>query len=42
MGGGHYTAYAKNGEQWFVFNDSSVGKAGTRDVVTSGAYLLFY
>lgn len=24
LGGGHYTAYAKNGERWYSFNDSSV------------------
>jgi ubiquitin carboxyl-terminal hydrolase 4/11/15 len=26
MGGGHYTAYAKNGGSWYDYNDSSVYK----------------
>jgi ubiquitin carboxyl-terminal hydrolase 4/11/15 len=26
MGGGHYTAYAKNKDIWYDFNDSSVHK----------------
>lgn len=41
--GGHYTASCKNfmNEEWFYFNDSSVGKCGDR-VVSSAAYVLFY
>ena len=42
--GGHYTAYGFNSYQkkWYNFNDSSVSHADEGDVVTSGAYLLFY
>ncbi|PWY74367.1 UCH-domain-containing protein [Aspergillus heteromorphus CBS 117.55] len=45
LGGGHYTAYAKNfmSGQWNEYNDSSVSKAiDPEAVVTSSAYLLFY
>ncbi|TPX34231.1 hypothetical protein SmJEL517_g03085 [Synchytrium microbalum] len=44
MGGGHYTAYAKNSidGQWYNFDDSSVSKANEDNVVSSAAYLLFY
>jgi len=42
LDGGHYTAYAKNNNNWHCFNDSSVSNANPREVVTSGAYMLFY
>jgi len=47
LGGGHYTAYAKNAEneQWYSFNDSSVGRVDgdpSNTVVSPGAYVLFY
>ena len=42
MGGGHYTAYAKNGEKWYDFNDSSVHGISESSIVGSGAYILFY
>ncbi|PYH94626.1 UCH-domain-containing protein [Aspergillus ellipticus CBS 707.79] len=45
LGGGHYTAYAKNfiSGQWNEYNDSSVSKPiDPQSVVTSSAYLLFY
>ncbi|PLN81832.1 ubiquitin carbon terminal hydrolase [Aspergillus taichungensis] len=45
LGGGHYTAYAKNfmTGQWNEYNDSSVSRAlDPQNVVTSSAYLLFY
>lgn len=34
LGGGHYTAYAKNPvyDKWFEFDDSSVSKFNSRDV----------
>ncbi|KIW35381.1 uncharacterized protein PV07_02079 [Cladophialophora immunda] len=45
LGGGHYTAYAKNfyNNSWYEYNDSHVSsKTDPRSVVTSAAYLLFY
>ncbi|KAL2141134.1 hypothetical protein VTI28DRAFT_2759 [Corynascus sepedonium] len=45
LGGGHYTAFAKNfvDGEWYEYNDSSVSKQNdTSRVVTSAAYLLFY
>jgi ubiquitin carboxyl-terminal hydrolase 4/11/15 len=45
LGGGHYTAYAKNffNNGWYEYNDSHVSsKTDPRAVVTSAAYLLFY
>ncbi|CAD8146174.1 unnamed protein product [Paramecium pentaurelia] len=43
MGGGHYTAYAKNPmyNAWFDFNDSQV-KELRSNPVTDAAYVLFY
>jgi len=44
LGGGHYTAYAKNfiDGKWYSFNDSHVSSANVGNIKTSGAYLLFY
>ena len=42
LGGGHYTAYCKNENQWYNFNDSSVSPCNESDVVSSSAYVLFY
>jgi hypothetical protein len=44
LGGGHYTAYAKNylEQKWYTFNDSSVYPVGDENIVTSSAYVLFY
>lgn len=44
LSGGHYTAYAKNKERWFSFNDSSVSSVSESQVTSrsSGAYILFY
>lgn len=38
--GGHYTAYVRRGERWFVCNDSNVSEA--KNVRKENAYLLFY
>lgn len=42
LGGGHYTAYAKNGTQWYDFNDSSVREVSKQSIQGSSAYILFY
>lgn len=44
LGGGHYTAYAKNNidKNWYLFDDHSVHKATISDVVSSCAYVLMY
>ncbi|KAI1338019.1 hypothetical protein F5Y15DRAFT_407897 [Xylariaceae sp. FL0016] len=44
LGGGHYTAFAKNfvDDQWYSFNDSSVSKTSPERIVDTSAYLLFY
>ncbi|KAG0273876.1 CSN-associated deubiquitinating enzyme Ubp12 [Linnemannia exigua] len=46
LGGGHYTAYAKNErtEQWYNFDDSHVSPVGNNveSIKSSSAYLLFY
>ncbi|KAI5924835.1 hypothetical protein F4810DRAFT_96440 [Camillea tinctor] len=44
LGGGHYTAYAKNfvDDQWYSYNDSVVSKTSSDRIVDASAYLLFY
>uniref|UniRef100_A0A4W5KBA3 Ubiquitin carboxyl-terminal hydrolase n=1 Tax=Hucho hucho TaxID=62062 RepID=A0A4W5KBA3_9TELE len=44
MGGGHYTAYAKNkdDDKWYNFDDSSVSPANKDQIVSKAAYVLFY
>ena len=42
LGGGHYTAYAKNNEKWYDFNDSSVNSASSSSIISNRAYMLFY
>lgn len=44
LGGGHYTAYAKNSSdnQWYYFDDSSVTPADPEQAISGAAYLLFY
>ncbi|KAG0199659.1 CSN-associated deubiquitinating enzyme Ubp12 [Mortierella sp. GBA30] len=45
LGGGHYTAYAKNEKlgRWFNFDDSHVSPVGDEESIkSSSAYLLFY
>jgi len=44
MGGGHYTAYAKNhfNQKWYDYNDQHVTYASLKDIVTEAAYVLFY
>ncbi|XP_051544644.1 ubiquitin carboxyl-terminal hydrolase 15-like isoform X3 [Myxocyprinus asiaticus] len=44
MGGGHYTAFAKNKEdnKWYNFDDSSVSAVNEDQIVSKAAYVLFY
>jgi hypothetical protein len=44
VGGGHYTAYAKNfaTNKWYNFDDSSVSEVNEANVVTAAGYVLFY
>ncbi|KAI5310168.1 hypothetical protein KEM55_000955 [Ascosphaera atra] len=39
---GHYYAYCRQGEQWFLFNDDKVLQVSVADVLNANAYLLFY
>jgi ubiquitin carboxyl-terminal hydrolase 22/27/51 len=39
---GHYYAYCRQGDQWFLFNDDQVTTATEADVLSADAYLLFY
>ena len=40
--GGHYTSVCKKDKVWFKFDDESVDKISTSDIVNSYAYILFY
>ncbi|CAM9508555.1 unnamed protein product, partial [Heterosigma akashiwo] len=44
LGGGHYTAYARNEEtgKWYDFDDSHVEEIDESRVVTAAGYVLFY
>ncbi|GAA5855168.1 hypothetical protein JCM9279_007576 [Rhodotorula babjevae] len=44
LGGGHYTAFAKNHEngRWYDFDDSRVSEISPERIKSSAAYLLFY
>jgi len=43
LGGGHYTAYAKNNGKWCYFDDCRVTEdVDENDVVSSAAYVLYY
>lgn len=44
LGGGHYTAMAKNriSKKWYLFNDCSLSQIDEIDVQSSAAYMLFY
>ena len=44
LGGGHYTAYAKNclDNKWYYFDDSRVSPAEPERSIAGSAYLLFY
>jgi ubiquitin carboxyl-terminal hydrolase 8 len=40
--GGHYTAFIKNNDKWFHFNDTQVKEINITEVITPKAYCLFY
>ncbi|XP_049622696.1 ubiquitin carboxyl-terminal hydrolase 15-like [Suncus etruscus] len=44
IGGGHYTAFAKNKDdgKWYYFDDTNVSTASEDKIVSKAAYLLFY
>jgi ubiquitin carboxyl-terminal hydrolase 4/11/15 len=44
LGGGHYTAKAKNPRNgvWYSFNDSYACETTAAEAITSQAYVLFY
>jgi ubiquitin C-terminal hydrolase len=44
LNGGHYTAFCYNAlaGKWYDFNDSAVSSASLDEIVSNGAYLLFY
>jgi ubiquitin carboxyl-terminal hydrolase 22/27/51 len=39
---GHYVNYAREGNDWFLFDDSKVVLASEAEVLAAEAYLLFY
>lgn len=41
---GHYTAYAKNGEKWYLFDDTRCVEVSEERVLNDrgSAYMLFY
>ncbi|KAK5173072.1 uncharacterized protein LTR77_003194 [Saxophila tyrrhenica] len=39
---GHYVSYARQGEDWFRFDDSMVVQVEEREVLRAEAYMLFY
>ena len=41
-GGGHYTAYCKNNENWYKFNDNVVTKINDDNIISSSCYCVFY
>ncbi|XP_034244718.1 ubiquitin carboxyl-terminal hydrolase 8 isoform X2 [Thrips palmi] len=40
--GGHYTAYCKNGNKWYKYDDQDVSEISREDVRSANAYILFY
>jgi len=39
---GHYVSYSREGNDWFLFDDSKVVLATEAEVLEANAYLLFY
>ena len=42
LGGGHYTAYGKVNDTWWLFNDEHCSHAADKDIVSKNAYILYY
>jgi ubiquitin C-terminal hydrolase len=43
LGGGHYYAFCKNSNgYWYNYNDTFVKKMDSENIITNGAYVLFY
>ncbi|KAF2100006.1 cysteine proteinase [Rhizodiscina lignyota] len=42
MDSGHYVSYSREGNDWFMFDDSKVVLSSESDVLGAQAYLLFY
>lgn len=44
LGFGHYIAYAKNpfNQKWYEYDDTQVSEMNESNLITSGAYVLFY
>lgn len=43
LGGGHYYAFCKNlNGYWYNYNDTFVKKMDSENIITNGAYVLFY
>lgn len=40
--GGHYFSYCKNGDKWYEYNDRIVMTMSNEQILTNGAYVLFY
>jgi ubiquitin carboxyl-terminal hydrolase 22/27/51 len=39
---GHYVSYSREGNDWFMFDDSKVVLVSEAEVLAAEAYLLFY
>lgn len=39
---GHYVSYSREGNDWFMFDDSKVVLVNEADVLAAEAYILFY
>uniref|UniRef100_A0AAF5DC27 ubiquitinyl hydrolase 1 n=2 Tax=Strongyloides stercoralis TaxID=6248 RepID=A0AAF5DC27_STRER len=42
IGGGHYTAYTKVNNKWYIFDDSSYTTVNIEEVDVKNAYMIFY
>jgi ubiquitin carboxyl-terminal hydrolase 22/27/51 len=42
MDSGHYVSYAREGDEWFLFDDSKVVLVEEKEVLGAEAYMLFY